>query len=260
MMKGKMINAEHRLIPLVGSLILCALLAGCITEKTGYEPPEPNPSKASETYLKLGVAYMQRGRYDLAESKLQDSIAAKPNADAYNALALLYEHEHDNALVEETYKMLIATFPDYARGYSNYNIFLCKYNRVDQISQLAEKMANLGRDMAAVGQIAAGDCAYSKGKLEEAATSYRQALVFEPYSAGALLPLAEIDLKKGFASEAKEKIDMVHNYIGYSARSVYLAILAYRELGNLIDERKMIQVLRSRYPNTPEARNILGTD
>lgn len=238
--------------------LVTLLMSGCITTLDGKKPPEPKPKEASKTYFDLGVAYMQKGRYDLAESKLQRSISLNPNPEAYNALAVLYEEQHDNALAEETYKMLVASFPDYGRGYLNYNVFLCKYDRRSQIEALAAQMATRTKEIAAIGQIAAGNCAMSRGDNSSAIRHYERALTFEQYAAGALLPLAEIDLKKGFVKEAKEKIDRVNNYIGYSPRSVYLSILADRELGNRLSERKMMQVLRNRFPRSAEAGLVFG--
>lgn len=249
---------SHSLFVRLGALLIATLLSGCVTSIDGKQPPEPKPKKAAQAYMELGVAYLQKGRYDLAEPKLQRSLATNPTAEAYNALALLYEGLHDNALAEETYKRLLADFPDYGLGYLNYNIFLCKYDRRSQIQQLAAQMASRGKDIAAIGQIAAGNCAFSKGDEVAAKRYYNEALTYEQYAAGALLPLAEIDLDGGFVAEAKRKIDKVNNYIGYSARSVYLSILVNRELGNRLDERKMMNVLRSRFAGTPEAINIFG--
>ncbi len=253
-----MINSNKRFARLkLYGLLSLLWLGGCITEKDGPEPPKPQPKKAAVSYMELGVAYMQKGRYDLAEPKLQRSLEAAPTPEAYNALALLYETTHNNALAEETYKRLLADFPDYSRGYLNYHIFLCKYDRLTQIEQLAAEMSSRGKELAAIGQIAAGNCAMSNNKPQVAISHFNSALQYEPYAAGALLPLAEIDLQRGFAAEAKQKIDRVNNYIGYSARSVYLAALANRELGNRLEERKMMNVLRTRYANTPEAQELL---
>lgn len=245
---------SHRRIVTSCCMLVTLLISGCITSTDAPPPLEPKPQKAAKTYFELGTAYMKRGRYDLAEQKLQRSIETSPTPEAYNALAVLYETQHDNALAEETYRHLIAGFPDYGRGYLNYNIFLCKYKRQGQIEQLAAEMSRRGKEIAALGQIAAGNCALSQGDKKLAETHYKRALQYESYAAGALLPLAEINLNRGFAAEAKSKVDVVLNHIGYSARAVYLAALINRELGNHREERKMLSVLRSRYAGSAEAR------
>lgn len=247
---------KYRFSHIFGVLAIFLSLTGCMV--TTSDAPKKDPSAAAKSYLKLGIAYFQRGRYKLAEAKLQRSIESEPSPEAYNALALLYEEQHENSLAEKTYKELVSKFPSYGRGYLNYNIFLCKYDRRGQIAALATQMAAKGKDIAAIGQIAAGNCAMSKGDNNMAEKHYRQALQYEQYAAGALLPLAEINLKKGFVEEAKKQVDKVNNYIGYSARSLKLSILIERDLGNRAEERKMINELRNRFPNSPEAATIIG--
>lgn len=241
----------------LSALGLALLLSGCITEIEGYQKPKPKaPDIAAKSYYDLGVAYMGKGRYDLAESKLLQSLKVSPTAEAYNAIAVLYEEQHDNALAEESYQTLVGRFPKYTRGYMNYSIFLCKNDRVSQMDALLKQMHSRGKELAAAGEIAAGDCAFNKGNEVKATAHYQKALQYEQHAAGALLPLAEIDLKQGRAQAAKQKVDTVNNYIGYSVRSVYLSVLANRELGNLTQERKMLNVLRTRYANTPEAAQL----
>lgn len=232
------------------------LLSGCITTIDGKKPPKPKPKAAAKSYMELGVAYMKRGRYDMAEPKLQRSVELSPTPEAYNALALLYEETHNNLLAEATYKRLLELFPDYPRGYLNYNIFLCKYDRVHQIADLASKMAKKSNEIAAIGKIAAGNCALSKGDEALAESHYLGALQHEKYAAGALLPLAEINLHKGFVKEAKTYVDTVNNYIGYSAQSLYLAAIIAKELGNPIAARKMIRELKNRFPQSAEASRL----
>lgn len=240
----------------ITALAVSLLLCGCITTIDGKKPPKPKPKAAAKSYMELGVAYMKRGRYDLAEPKLQRSVDTNPTPEAYNALALLYEETHNNLLAEETYKSLVEKFPDYSRGYLNYNIFLCKYDRVGQIADLANKMSSRSKEIAAIGQIAAGNCALSKGDDNTAQQHYQQALTYEKYAAGALLPLADINLRNGFVEEAKGYVDTVNNYIGYSAQSLYLATRIARELGHAVEERKMARELQNRYPNSNEAQQI----
>ncbi len=199
-------------------------LTGCITSVDGYERPKPKEdSVRAKSYFNLGVAYIQRKRYDLAEPKLRESINIKPEL-----------------------------------GYMNYYVFLCKYNRHNQIDAIAKTMQSQGKTFAALGQIAAGNCAFEKGRKEQAIAYYNRALQYEPYAAGALLPLAQINYDKGFVQEAKRQVDLVNNQVGYSARSVYLSVLINRELGNRLEERNFMQVLQTRFADSEEAQMLAG--
>ena len=190
------------------------------------------PEVTAKAYFDLGAAYMVKKRFDLAESKLELSLRDLPTPEALNALAVLYESQHDNVLAENTYKKLIKDFPDYIMGYSNYYIFLCKYDRKNQIITLNNIMISRREKFAGIGFIEAGNCAITRDRVAKAKEYYKQALAYDPYVAGALLPLAKIDHDRGFVEEAKRKVDLVNNQIGYSARPVYLSVLTSRELGN----------------------------
>ncbi len=232
-------------------------LVGCTTEVTSKRKILKKDTKEPhQAYLNLGIAYLKNNTLNRAETSLKRSLKLKRTPEALNILGLLYEEIHNNQLAETTYQQLLAEFPDFALGYSNYNIFLCKYDRTEQLNSLAQKIAAKGGAMAAVGQIAAGNCLSSKGKYEQSIVYYKNALVYEPYSAGALLPLAEYDLKKGFVPEAKKKVDLVLNQIGYNSKSVYLSYLVEKELGNMDKEREMLRILQTRYANSNEARLV----
>lgn len=237
---------------------LSALSAGCTTTVTGNPAPAPNLDKAAQSYYELGIAYLQKERYDLAAQKLQRSLHAKPTAKAYNALALLYETRHDNALASATYQRLLADFPDYQRGYLNYHIFLCQTKRDVQRQQLTDAMMQRGGELAALGQIADGDCALRRDEADKAQPYYRRALDINPDATGALLSLAEIDLNRGKIVEAKAKVDRVNEVAGYSARSVYLSLLVNQQLGNAVEAQKMNHLLRTRFAHSPQARTFFS--
>lgn len=239
--------------------LMSSLLSGCIVTVDGPQPPKKNHHAASKSYFELGAAYMQKGRYDLAEPKLLRSIKLHPNADAYNALAVLYEEQRKNLLAEENYSLLIKKFPFYARGYLNYSIFLCKYNRENQLTELVNHMKKNTKSIAALGQIAAGNCAIGKKRNAAARAFYTEALKFDRYAAGALLPLAELDMQAGLLGAAKDKVETVHNYIGYSEGSLQLAIRIAKKMDQPAVAKKMEAELISRFPNSPQAQQVSGS-
>ncbi len=244
-------------ILVLGLGVVLMSLAGCITTVDGHQRPKPKEDNIrAKSYLDLGIAYMERKRYDLAEPKLRYSIQIKPSAEAYNALGVLYEEQHNNALAEETYKRLLAEFPDYDLGYMNYYVFLCKYDRQSQIEALSAKMKSKGRALAALGQVSAGNCAFDKGNKSRAQYYYQQALKYAPHSAEALLPLAQINYEKGLLKKAKQQVDLVNNLVGYSARSVYLSVLINRALGHRLEARNFLQVLKTQFAGSKEASMI----
>lgn len=239
------------------SLFCLVSLIGCSSTETAEDKRgKVDPVASAQKYFDLGISYMQSGRNDLAESRLQRSIRLNKTPEALNAMALLYEQMKDNLNAETTYEELVSSFPKYSLGYSNYNTFLCKYNRIEQMQQLSERVRAQGTLMAALNEINVGDCAYSKGDLETAKTHYQSALTYEQYAAGALIPLAEIALAQNQPALGKSYIDTLHNYIGQSARSLYVGIMIARRTGDARTEAQYRRDLRARFPNSNEARKL----
>lgn len=239
--------------------IACMMLMSCASSnRSSLEGSEgPDFGKAYDNYYRLGVAYMQKGRFDLAEPKLKRAIEinSKP-PDAWNALALLYEETRDIKSSNALYTKLIASNPEYSLGYMNYATFLCKFKRDDEKGKLYQMMRAKSGVFAALSYIAEGNCQMQRGNTDQAAANYRQALTYDNQSAGALLPLAEIEIGKKNYTAATQYLKVVHTYIGYSAKSVRLGILAARGVGDKVEEDNLMRVMRASYSNTEDARSL----
>ncbi len=243
-------------------LVVCTILSGCIVTVDGTPPKKVNYAAAANSYLKLGVAYMQKKRYDLAEPKLLRSIKLSPNAEAYNALALLYEEQHNQSLAEKTYQTLIEDFPDYARGYWNYGIFLCKNQRDAQLNTLVANMAKLTKmdqsSAMVLGQVISGECALHKQDYRQARTFFKTALRYDSDNAVALMALANMEFQQGLLTQAQEKVDRFHNRVGYSPKSLQLAIRLAKKMNQGIVAKKMKAILIRDFPHSPQAKRLLG--
>ncbi len=238
------------LIFVVTNLFACATSNNVTNTSTNF-------SKAAHSYYTLGLAYLQKGNYELAESKLQRSLQLQETADGYNALALLYESQHKNSLAEAAYTKLLKKYPQYQRGYLNYHIFLCKNDRNKQMQQLVSIMTAPENNLTVLAHIATGNCALTKKQYNIAKSSYQQALVIAPQAANALLPLAEIAFHNKEIEKASAYIKQIHNYNGYNARSVYLAMQINKAQGNMLEVQKMYNILKTQYPQSEEAQKIV---
>lgn len=247
---------------LIQTLVLAlsvAFFQGCASNYANGEYNSENPDfqQAYQSYLQLGIAYMQKGRFDLAEPKLRRAIEidSKP-PEAWNALALLYEETRDIKSANTLYQKLIASHPDYSLGYMNYATFLCKFERDDERAALLRQMQGVSGMYAALAYISEGNCQMSRKNLNAAKQNYEQALHYDNQAAGALLPLAEIEIKNRNFTQASRYLTVVHTYVGYSAQSVYLGILAARGLNNRIEEENLMRMMRGSYSATEQAKSL----
>ena len=86
--------------------------------------------EAADINLKLGVGYMQAGRFDIARSKLQRALEYNPNyAEAHNALGVLYETTGAGLQAEQHYEKALQSKPDYTLARINYGRLLCASNK-----------------------------------------------------------------------------------------------------------------------------------
>lgn len=245
------------LIAAVAGLNACTTTTTTKTTVGGSSGTEANYDQAYQDYLQLGAEYVRRGRYDLAEPKLKRAIEIDSRPpEAWNILAVMYEEKRDIAAGEQVYQKLLSSHPDYVLGYLNYATFLCKFDRVGEMDTLLGRMRAKGSEFSALSYIAEGNCRRAKNNTGAAATAYRQALNFDNHAAGALIPLAEIELSQGNHQAAANYINVVHTYVGYSAESVRIGILAARGSGNAQQENDLLRVMRASYQGTEQARAL----
>lgn len=230
------------------------LISGCGTTGGSKQKVEPNYKKAYQDYVALGAQYLQMGRYDLAEPKLKRAIEIDSQpAEAWNVLAVLYEQKRDIASGYKVYEKLTTSHPDYALGFVNFATFLCKFNREPERQALYQKMRGKGKAFTTLAYIAEGNCERGRNNAAGAIAAYQNALRYDQYAAGALLPLADIALRQGDAAAAMQYLRVVHTYVGYSPESVTLGIEAAGALG---DQRTLEDLQRVQRASNAQAQAI----
>ena len=259
---------KTRNIPLLAALAAAMLLSGCETlgfgKKNNDDEIIPTGTKkkadygqAYKDYVELGAQYVQMGRYDLAEPKLQRAIEIDSRPpEAWNILAVLYEEKRDIASGNQIYQKLIHSHPEYLLGYTNYATFLCKFDRDSEMQALLGQMRGRNAEFKTAASIAEGNCMERRGQSGAAENAYKQAIAANPQAEGALLPLAQIALQKGDYAGALRYLRVVHTYVGYSPESVKLGIEAARKSGDTRMEEELVRVMRGNYKSTPEAKSL----
>lgn len=244
---------------LQAALLMAALAMGaCSTSPDNDRSSRgPNYDKAYDDYLALGARYLQMGRFDLAEPKLKRAIEINSqNPEAWNVLAVLYEEKRDIANGYQVYEKLVSSHPDYTLGFMNFATFLCKFDREPERQNLYGRMRAKGGEFVTLSYIAEGNCEREKRRINAAESAYRQALATNSQAAGALLPLAQIAIDKQDYASALRYLKVVHTYVGYSADSAYLGILAARATGDSRLEEELIRVMRGNYNDSPLAKQL----
>ncbi len=239
--------------------LLVSLLVACAAEPVVNES---NIIKAAETNAKLGLGYMQQGRYETALNKLQKSIQQNPdNADAHQYLAILYGKLDRPESAEQHFLEALKNMPDtnlssrVAAVRNNYAVFLCKQKRYEEANRYFKMVSNdplyQSRDRLFENM---AQCEQNKGDLYQAESLFNKALRLNPKLRKSLLGLAQINHDKGLNNQAQAYLNKFLKYSAHNAESLWLAILIERQRGNAERVANYSIRLKSKYPDAKETQ------
>ncbi|MEG4315424.1 type IV pilus biogenesis/stability protein PilW [Pseudomonas sp. FIP_A4] len=244
----------------VALLLLLAGLTGCVS--TGTVDPlktEEGRQQARDAYIQLGIGYVQQGTASRAKTPLRKALELDPrSADAHAALALVFQTEMENELVDKHYREALANRRD-ARILNNYGSFLFEQKRypeaLERFTQASED--NLYPERARVFQNM-GMTALKLNQPEQAEKYFTRALRLDSRQPGALLELALM------AYDAKQYVPAKAYYDSYSqlaeqnARSLLLGIHLADIHGDRDRAASLALQLKRLYPGTTEYQQYLS--
>ena len=235
------------------TLLASLPLAACIGTQT--QDPEATAARMAEINLQLGVAYMQEGKYPFAVEKLRKAVKTDPNSvDAHLYLAVSYDRLGENDAAEIHFQEALRVAPDHAPTHTNYGSFLCRLDRVPEAEQHFQQAASTrGYDSPEVAYTNAGLCMSRHAAPDKADEYLRQALEARPEYPPALLALAELSYAQGRYPAARTYLQRYHDVAPTNAQTLALAARIERQLGDRAAAAKYTQLLRTRYPDAPEA-------
>ncbi|MGH8579282.1 MAG: type IV pilus biogenesis/stability protein PilW [Gammaproteobacteria bacterium] len=232
--------------------VLVMILASC--SKAVVRDSDHTPAQLADVNMKLGVAYMEEGRYDVALNKLQKAVDADANfAAAHSMLGVLYNRMGRLDAAEEHYRRSVALDPQDSLVLNNYGQFLCqKGETAEEIRMFLQALENPAYASPEAAYTNAGTCSLLAKDPKQAETYFRKALRVNPGVAVALYQMADLSLKK--------KDILRHGAIcsaPHDAQSLWLGVRIERELGNQDAEASYALSLRSKFPDAQETR-LLG--
>ncbi|HET7588185.1 MAG TPA: type IV pilus biogenesis/stability protein PilW [Gammaproteobacteria bacterium] len=242
-------------IRLVAAAMSAALLvAGCVS--TTPTEDRAQPKQAARFNVRLGVAYMQQGRLDLALHKLQRALRQDPNLPSANtAIARLYERRGNTDLATRYYQRALDIAPHDPKVQNAYGVFLCRHDRV------AESEAHFlaaARDpdytTAEAAYTNAGICLLKINEKDKAEADFRRALQVEPDYAEALWQLARLSYDEGKYLQTRA---FLQRFMAHArepqAGVLWLAARTEKALGADAEAQKFARRLMARFPRSAEA-------
>lgn len=246
-------SIRSRLLILAVAVVITACGGGQNNIKE--DKAEKDLKQASLTNVQLGVGYLRRGQYDVAQEKLLKAIEQYPkNIDAYTTMAFLLMQINKMEEAEEYYLDALdikGNNPDLRNSYGTY---LCNVGRLnDAMKQFKEAYSNPFYKSAYLAYANAGNCLLNTKHFVHAEKYLRKALKLQPELSGALISMAELSIKTEKYLKARAYIQRYHAINKPSAESLWVQVQAERALGAKDHYHKYARQLLDEYPDSEQA-------
>jgi type IV pilus assembly protein PilF len=236
-----------------GSTALVAalsLLGGCTTVSAPAAPRAASTEEAAQANLNVGIAYVREQRYALAIEALTRALNIQPRlADAHSTIAIAYDQLGDLELAEQHYRRATELEANNAVAANSYAVFLCRRGRWEDAEPYFRSAASNRRyptpDVALTN---AGICARNAGDEAAAEEYFREALMRNNASPGALSAMMDLSVAQGNYLRARAFMQRYLDSQPPSAQVLTMCVQIETRLGNDADAQRCRETLERRFP------------
>jgi type IV pilus assembly protein PilF len=238
-----------------GLLSACLALLAC----SGDPAKEPNERSPSDVYVLKGVQYLENGRLDVALEDLKHAVELdEGNAEAHNALGVVYERLNQAEEAERQYQRALALDENHFAAANNYGRLLCAERKYDQAMKRFQTVIDAkSYPTPWLAQTNAGLCAKAQGLGADAENFLRKALESNPNFAPALLEMAKLSLDKRNYLSARAFLQRFESVVGPTPEALFLGLQTEQALGNRKDAEAYRKRLQQQFPDSKEALRSL---
>lgn len=214
---------------------------------------------AARIHTELAAAYYARGQYGVALEHIKDATTAKSDyAAAYNIEGLVYTDLREFEKADKSFLHAISLDSSNADANHNYGWFLCnkrdKY--AESIKYFTAALKNPLYTSPQKSMQQAGLCALKSGDFAAADDFLRKADKAEPDNADTLLGLAQLSFRRGAFETARTLLGRQARLGTPTAEALWLNVRIDRKLGSKDSEAGFAKELKSRFPDSDEARRL----
>lgn len=231
-----------------------------ICTRVAQEPDrkQSKDEKLADLRAALGAGYLQEGALDIALRELEESLRLNPrSATAHATMALLQLRLSKPELAGEHYRRALALSPSDPEIRNNYGVYLCGLGRPREAdAQFRCAIANPLYRTPALAYTNAAECALRSGDSTRAETDLLTAIQIDPTFVAPSLMLADMKFKTGDARAAREHLARYVRRAGQTAAGLALGIRVETALGDLDRAASYRLLLKDRFPDSAEAREL----
>lgn len=247
-------------IAAVVSLSLLGLV-GCMTN-TEQPLSKPEPERAAEINLEIGLDYLRKGNLPQAKEKIDRALEQNPrNSKAHISAGMLYERLGQGEKAEAHFAKGIALDPSNPEIKNTFGAYLCQKGKYERGEKLAlEAAGNPLYRTPEVGYLNAANCARNDGDLKRSEQALRKALAVRPKFSEALFQMADLSYKKTEYLVARGFLERYLEVGRTNAASLWLGVRIERGLGNTVAAQNYADRLKFEYPRAAQTKELLESE
>jgi type IV pilus assembly protein PilF len=238
-------------------MALALLLSACGGQQSSM--PKPQPERASEINLELGVDYLRKGNLEQAKEKIDRALEQDPrNAKAHAAAGLLYDRLGQQDKSESHFDRAISLNSENPEIRNNYSTILCQRGKYERGEKMA--LAAIRDPLYKTPEVAymnAGNCRLNAGDIKGAEAHFRKALERKPRFGPALFQLADLEFSQQNYLPARAFLERYMEVARVSPASLWLAYRIERQLGNSAAADGYARRLRNEFPTSLETKELI---
>jgi len=240
-------------------VILSTLLTACAKPQ---DVRNASDGKLGKIHLELGIAYLRESNYTEAMNSLIKAEGYTPdNPRIYSALALLFDRLGEFDKAESNYQKAISLDESNSLIRNNYGAFLCARGRYkDAYVQYQAALDNPLYRTPEYAHTNAGLCALRSKDFKKAEAEFRAALQKNPQFSIALFHMAKLSFEKGRILQTRAYLQRFSEVSQQGPESLWLSIRVEKELGDLNAVASQSLLLRAKFPDSDETRQLLDME
>jgi type IV pilus assembly protein PilF len=238
-------------------LAVAALAVGACASQ-GSIGERSSATDAAVANMNLGAGYLRQGRMDLAIERLQRALEQDPRlVEAHSTIAVAYDQIGSLTEAEDHYRRATQLDPSNGAAANAYAVFLCRQNRWRDAEPFFKRAGeNPTYSTPEVALTNAGVCARSAGANEQAADSFRAALLRNPTFRDALLNMLELSYEGGNYMQARAFVQRYLEAQPATAQVLWICFNTERQLDNAPAADRCAAQLRAGFRGSPELAQL----
>lgn len=248
-------------------LAACVLLTNtaCVQHKTyvGSDKPvvenQVDQTKAAQTRISLGLAYLQKGNAAQAKYNLEKALEFAPDLPEAN-YSLAYYYQTVNNLDKATYyyEKVIALDKQNGDALNNYGAFLCDQGNIEKAKKLFLQAVELDSYIRVAQTYEnLGLCLLNADQTEyrEQAESYFiTALGYDRKMSKSIISLTQIEIDRQNWDKAWQYFKMLESFNKQTPGYLWLAYQLYQHKGMASQAQEYKTKLLTKFPDSPQAK------